>query len=80
MKVEKGDMVMDFFHYYKDPSLDPTVPIRVQIKGEPAVDTGGVLRQAFSDVFMELASEQSYMRLFRGSNVRLTPYTVVRMS
>lgn len=71
--VDKEDIVMDFFHYYKSFEFDPAVPIKVKIKGEPAVDNGGVLRQAFTDVFYEIAGGESYLRLFRGPNRRLTP-------
>lgn len=41
-KIEWEDLVMDVLQIYKDPDFDPTVPLRLQIKGEPAVDTGGV--------------------------------------
>lgn len=73
LKVDREDIVMDFFQFYKSVHFDPVIPIKVQIKGEPAVDTGGVLRQAFTDVFAELASGSSCLRLFRGAHARLTP-------
>ena len=72
LKVDKEDIVMYFFHFYKSPEFDPVVPVKVQMRGEPAVDTGGVLSQAFTDVFGEILSGKSYLRLFRGSNQRLT--------
>ena len=38
------------------------------------MDTGGVLRQAFTDVFSEIANGSSSLRLFRGVDAsRLTP-------
>ena len=74
LKVDKEDIVMDFFHYYKSGEFDPSVPIKVQMRGEPAVDTVGVLRQAFTDVFSEIANGSSSLRLFRGVDAsRLTP-------
>ena len=73
LKVDKEDLVMDFFHFYKSPEFDPVIPVKIQMRGEPAVDTGGVLRQAFTDVFGEISSGNSCLRLFRGSNGRLTP-------
>lgn len=73
LKVDREDTVMDFFQFYKSVHFDPVIPIKVQIKGEPAVDTGGLLRQVFTDVFAELASGSSCLRLFRGMLVRLTP-------
>ena len=74
LKVDKEDIVVDFFHYYKSGEFDPSVPIKIQMRGEPAVDTGGVLRQAFTDVFSEIANGSSSLRLFRGVDAsRLTP-------
>ncbi len=64
LKVDEEDIVMDFFC--------ATIPVRVQMRGEPAVDTGGVLRQAFTDVFGKIISGESYLHLFRGANQRLT--------
>ncbi|PFX23509.1 Retrovirus-related Pol polyprotein [Stylophora pistillata] len=57
LKVDREDIVMDFFQFYISVHFDPAIPIKVQGKGEPAVDTGGLLRQAFTDVFTELASD-----------------------
>ena len=74
LKVDREDLVIDVFHFYKSQHFDPTIPVRVQMKGEPAVDTGGVLRQVFTDVFADLASGSSTcLRLFRGQDARLTP-------
>lgn len=74
LKVDKEDIVMDFFHFYKSSEFDPSVPIKVQMRGEPAVDTGGVLRQSFTDVFSEITNGNSCLRLFRGVDTsRLTP-------
>ncbi|XP_022780115.1 uncharacterized protein LOC111321486 isoform X1 [Stylophora pistillata] len=73
LKVDREDTVMDFFQFYKSVHFDPVIPIKVQINGEPAVDTGGLLRQVFTDVFAELASGSSCLRLFRGMLARLTP-------
>ena len=73
LNIDKEDIVTDFFHYYKSPEFNEVVPIKVQIKGEPAIDTGEVLRQAFTNVFHEIAGGESYLRLFTGHNQRLTP-------
>eukprot|EP00112_Aurelia_sp_Birch-Aquarium-sp1_P011558 Seg2427.11 transcript_id=Seg2427.11/GoldUCD/mRNA.D3Y31 product="hypothetical protein" protein_id=Seg2427.11/GoldUCD/D3Y31 len=73
VKLDKEDLLMDLFSIYKSPDFDPCLQIKMQIRGEPAVDTGGVLRQSFSDVFGEIAEEERYLRLFRGQHARLTP-------
>lgn len=64
LKVDREDILMDFFQFYKGVHFDPVITIKVQIKGEPAVDTGGVPRQAFMDVFAELASGSSDILFF----------------
>lgn len=44
------------------------------MRGEPAVNTGGVLQQAFTDVFAKIANGNSCLCLFRGIDAsRLTP-------
>ena len=73
LKVDKEDFIMDFFHFYKCKDFDPQIPVKVQIKGKPVVDTEGMLRQAFTDVFVEIATGSSGLRLFRGAERSLTP-------
>ena len=52
IKVDQDDLVMDVYSFYKSPDFDPTIPVFVLLKGQPAIDSGGVLRQVFSDFFM----------------------------
>ena len=52
IKVDQDDLVMDVYSFYKSPDFDPTIPVFVLLKGQPAIDSGGVLRQVFSDVFL----------------------------
>ena len=73
LEVDEEDLVRHFFHYYKSPEFDPSIPVKVRMKGEPAVDRGGVLLQAFTDVFAQIASGVPCIHLFRGSDSRLTP-------
>ena len=51
IKVDREDLLMDILHHHKSPDFDPAFPIKIQVRGEPAVDTGGVLRQAFTEFF-----------------------------
>ena len=74
VKIDKDDMLMDLFSIYKGPDFDPHVQLKLQIRVEPAVDTGGVLRQSFSSIFGEIAQGSCYQKLFRGPNTRLTPF------
>ena len=55
LKIDEEDLAVDFFHRYKSCTFDPKVPIRIQIRGQPAIDSGGVLRLAFSIAFTLLA-------------------------
>ena len=74
LKVDEEYLAVDFFHHYKSCTFDPKVPIRIQIRGQPAIDSGGVLRQAFSTVFTLLAGNDFLgLRLFTGPSCRLTP-------
>ena len=50
LKVDPDDEVMDVYSHYKSTDFDALVPISVFLKGQPAVDTSGVLRQVFGEV------------------------------
>ena len=55
IKVDVDDLLNDALSHYKDPELDMTHRIRVQYRAQPAADTGGVMRQFFSDVLQEIS-------------------------
>ena len=42
--------ILEALVYYKHPSFDSSIPLRISFKGQPAIDTGGITRQFFSDV------------------------------
>ena len=73
IKVDREDLLMDILYYYKSPDFDPTFPIKIQVRGDPAVDTGGVLRQAFTEFFSMVSHETENFRLFTGPDGRLSP-------
>lgn len=74
LKVDEDDLAIDFFQYYKSNTFDARVPIKVQIRHQPAIDSGGVLRQAFCTIFGMLARNECIgLRLFTGPVCRLTP-------
>ena len=58
--------------FYKNPSLKIDRPLRVVLERSPAIDTGGVRRQFFSDVFQQFA-ENKLIRLFEGPPSFLRP-------
>ena len=47
LTVEQDDILSDAVAFYKNPSFDPARPLRVSFRGQPAIDTGGVLRVFF---------------------------------
>ncbi len=58
--------------FYKASKFDREGQLRVYIRGQPGVDTGGLRRQFFSVVFETLATSES-SKLFEGSANRLRP-------
>ena len=72
LTVDKEDLLSDAFYYYKHKDFDARTPLRVRIKNQAAVDTGGVLRQFYSDVFASLARNDE-MSLFQGDARRRLP-------
>ncbi|XP_028412494.1 uncharacterized protein LOC114535330 [Dendronephthya gigantea] len=75
VKVDREDLVMDVFHHYKDPNFNPSVPIKFQIRGEPAVDAGGVLRQIYESVFLKIVKGEGCngVQMFQGPFERVLP-------
>ena len=47
-RIDEEDMFVDCLAFYKRPDFDPCRPIRVVMKSQPAIDTGGVRRHFFS--------------------------------
>ena len=57
--------------YYKGGRFDPHAEVRIK-KHCPAIDTGGVRRQTYHDVFTTIATS-SELRLFEGPSHSLRP-------
>ena len=73
LKVDPEDQVMDVYSYYKIADFDALVPISVFVKGQPAVDAGGVLRQVFGEVFVSLCNNEGIKHIFTGELYRKLP-------
>ena len=75
LKIEdEEDTAIDFLPYYKSKDFDASIPITVSYKGQPGVDSGGLMRQAFTTVFKMLANNEVLgIRLFTGPPNRVTP-------
>ena len=73
LKVDPEDQVMNVCSYYKSTDFDALVPISVFVKGQPAVDAGGVLRQVFGTVFVSLCNNEDIKLIFTGEPYRKLP-------
>lgn len=58
--------------FYKGSRFSPSAEICISIGNQPVVDTGGVRRQFFCNVFTHISTSTS-LRLFEGSENRLRP-------
>ena len=56
---DDDDWMEAAFTFYKGRGFDKKAGVRISIRGQPAVDTGGIRRQFFSVVFTKLASEST---------------------
>lgn len=74
---DHDDWVRAAVTYYKGTQFDRHSEVRISLRGQPAVDTGGVRRQFFSTIFERIASSDMY-RIFEGPPDRLRP--IFRMS
>ena len=68
-KVKLEDILNNSFVYCKDPSFDSRRKLQIQIKGQPAADTGGVARQCFTVLMEDICD-----KLFEGVLTKLPAY------
>ena len=77
IRLERSDGAEDWTEaalaFYKQGRFDKAAGMRIHIRGQPAIDAGGVRRQFFSVVFTELARTESHCSLFEGPSVKLRP-------
>ena len=74
LDVDEDDLVGDAVAYYKSLNFDACRPLRISYQGQPAIDSGGVLRQFYSDLFEGLVGGK-LMLLFEGdSNCKVPSY------
>lgn len=74
VKVDEEDCLLDALGIYKKPTFDPTSPLTIRFKGQPAVDTGGVLKQFFSCLFQQMITGVDGLEaLFEGEQGHFLP-------
>ena len=65
-------LIGDAASYYKSTDFDPSCPLQISYTSQPAVDSGGVLRQFYSDLFEGLADGKLTV-IFEGEPNRKVP-------
>ena len=70
--VDSSDMWLDLVGVYKSGNVDFSRPIRICLDESPALDTGGVRREVFTEVFAVFA-ENKRLTLFQGPPTYLRP-------
>ena len=70
--LDQDDMWSDTVAFYKSPSCLLQNQIRIVLNHQPAVDTGGVRRHVFTEVFGQFADNKS-IKLFDGLPHSLRP-------
>ena len=50
LKIDEEDLMNDAMAYYKDQNFDPRKKLRIVYRGQAAADTGGVIRQFYSQL------------------------------
>ena len=69
---DEDELFEEAILYYKHPSFNPNIPIRISFKNQPGLDTGGVTRQFFTDLPHKFARKDVF-QLFVGPPERLRP-------
>lgn len=66
VEIDPSDLVADAIAFYKGPTFDPDRPVRVTFVSQPALDSGGVRRQFYNDLFFQLVTENQFRVLTTG--------------
>ena len=69
---EGDDLVAAALAFYKDSKFVKNAPVRISMGHQPGIDTGGLRRQVFSEVFENIAIS-STIAIFDGPQDRLRP-------
>ena len=69
VEIDPSDLGAYAIAFYKGPTFDPDRPVRVTYVSQPAVDSGGVRRQFYNDLFFQLVTENQF-KLFQGTKDR----------
>ena len=72
---DEEDWVEAAFCFYKQSKLNKSASVPISVRGQPAVDTGGLRRQFFSVIFNQMVSSSAMpsTNIFEGPPNRLLP-------
>ena len=73
LRVQPSFALEDAFSYLKGNDFDPTHVLVTTFKGQPAIDTGGVLRQFYTDCFQQMIVGCDLPAIFEGCDNRKLP-------
>ena len=72
LEVDEDDIIEDAVAYYKSIQFDASCPLRIIFRGQPVIDSGGVLRQFYSNLFEGLV-QGKLLLLFEGEEACKVP-------
>lgn len=74
LRLKAENALEEALCYYKSGNFDAASKIVITYKGQPAVDTGGILRQFYTDVFAQMVTGmEDIPPLFEGNDRRKLP-------
>lgn len=71
--VDPDEIWQDMVVQYKSPRMDVMKRLRIRIRNQPALDTGGVRRLVYSTVFTEFVNNK-FVKLFDGPSHSCRPF------
>lgn len=68
LRIQPEYALEEAFAFKKSPDFDPLASLAIRYKGQPAIDTGGVLRQFYSDCFQKMCGNEceDFPQMFEG--------------
>ena len=66
INVDEEDLFSDMIGFYKSAKLNQSAKLKVWLRNQPAVDTGGVLRHVFTKCFEYMVERGSLPPFFEG--------------
>ncbi len=76
-ELEQSYALEEALGHYKSSDFDPSAKLTIQYRGQTAIETGGVLRQFYTDVFDQMIDGgEDVPPLFEGSDHKKLHFTM----